>query len=315
MHTFFVRSTTPVARCFEPRRRDGNRASWVEKKDPSGTVPSEYEKLADYYKEAYSELNRMNPGDVDHMNKLDLKSREELDTYEELKAETKKLLEQYDLRSDAIDIYNQKQEARYGELFADLKVQNYEELKEFYKELHKTLNGNDQEPSLEELDTFEKLKPAVYELWRQAEQRDPEFKDFVEKNPIEITGDQRDAHYQELDERYAEMFGLAEFQNQKEVEDFYKVLHKNVRGEEPSMEGLDTYQELKLGVYQLWEERDRQHDLQLRERLHGEKDESHADDSAQLHGIDSDKDTASESIEDAGEDVGDPYGYGDYFGW
>jgi hypothetical protein len=105
---------------------------------------SSYEELAAYYKEIFNGLpdNYRIPGHVDHMNKLDLKSREPLDTYEELKAATKGLLEKRDLQDDV----EQRLEARYANEFedhgfgrylgADL---NYRQLADYYENLHKVL--------------------------------------------------------------------------------------------------------------------------------------------------------------------------------
>jgi hypothetical protein len=52
-----------------------------------------------------------------------------------------------------------------------------------------------------------------------------------------------------------------------------------------------------------------------RDAFREEQDDHHREDFDELPVIGSDKDPASESIEDAGETVGDSYGYGDYFGW
>jgi hypothetical protein len=276
---------------------------------------SSYEELAAYYKEISNGLpdNYKIPGDVDHMNKLDLKSREELDTYEELKAATKGLLEQRDKQFDVED----QLEARYGNEFedhgfgrylgADL---NYRQLADYYENLYKLLYDG-AAPDMEGLDTYEKLKIATYETMEQRDNR------------------------LELSERYDKE--IEDLDTYEKLAEHYKDLHKVVKKDPNSdnyegrdlkdFEQLDTYQELHYQLKLLMRQHDNQQSHGVRvenvEEVKNDVDDS-AEDAADRNYkfffgtedvVDSDTDPGGEVIEDAGGTVGDPYGYGDYFGW
>jgi hypothetical protein len=198
----------------------------------------DHEKLGAYYKELFHSLYDRYPDKISETNMLDL-TNPDLDSYEELKAQTKYLLEERDSQEDR----NAQLEARYDNVS----------------------DGNH-----------------------------PRFP----------------------------------FTSEEYLTDYYKTLYKQLNGsdQEPTMSGLDTYERLRLGVYELWEQRDKSFEKYDRERETQEKDESHTDGPGE-NGVDqnykfffgtedSDQATPQEHHhEDASEDVGDPYGYGDYFGW
>jgi hypothetical protein len=98
------------------------------------------------------------------INDLDLTS-EHLDTYGELLTETRKLLDQRDSQAEE----HGRLEARYGdEISGDPGLQTYDQLADYYKSLSTLLSpGYEEEPSLEGMETYEKLKIGVHELQEQ----------------------------------------------------------------------------------------------------------------------------------------------------
>jgi hypothetical protein len=125
-----------------------------------------YEELAGLYRSLNENLYERYPDLVEGMNKQ-LESGEDLGTYEELKAATKGLLEQWYLR----DAHHQRLEGRYGdEISGDPGLQTYDQLADYYKNLSMVLRDSDQEPDMTGLDTYEKLRVGTYELWEQRDQ-------------------------------------------------------------------------------------------------------------------------------------------------
>jgi hypothetical protein len=81
--------------------------------------------------------------------------------------EMTEMLTQRDLRDER----NAELEARYGDpvdpYHSKEAFGSEEDLRTYYKELYKTVNQTDEEPDMEGLDTYDKLKTGVYELWEQ----------------------------------------------------------------------------------------------------------------------------------------------------
>jgi hypothetical protein len=125
-----------------------------------------HEELAGLYRSLNENLYERYPDLVEGMNKQ-LESGEDLDNYEELKAATKGLLDQWYLR----DAHHQRLEGRYGdEISVDPGLQTYDQLADYYKNLSMVLGDSDREPDMTGLDTYEKLRVGTYELWEQRDQ-------------------------------------------------------------------------------------------------------------------------------------------------
>ena len=125
-----------------------------------------HEELAGLYRSLNENLYERYPDLVEGMNKQ-LESGEDLDNYEELKAATKGLLDQWYLR----DAHHQRLEGRYGdEISGDPGLQTYDQLADYYKNLSMVLRDSGQEPDMTGLDTYEKLRVGTYELWEQRDQ-------------------------------------------------------------------------------------------------------------------------------------------------
>ena len=340
-----------------------------------------HEELAGLYRSLNENLYERYPDLVEGMNKQ-LESGEDLDNYEELKAATKGLLDQWYLR----DAHHQRLEGRYGdEISVDPGLQTYDQLADYYKNLSMVLRDSGQEPDMTGLDTYEKLRVGTYELWEQRDQylNQHEGEQHLEEKDESHTNDShnnapeiemppmyvgRDAGGQEPNDapdpsggtpppEYVEQAGtedagdaeiemysdgagragdpLEKYVQRLEVRYGKELAHDSgLLLYEVELDGLNSaldyyirsgqgtwedHVRLATKIHELEQKRDsyleKIKDYYDRDAFREEQDDYHRENFDELPVTGSDKDPASESIEDAGEAVGDSYGYGDYFGW
>jgi hypothetical protein len=252
-----------------------------------------YEKLEGYVRELHRGLYEgSDPELVETLKNLDISSSEHLDTYDELKAQAKELIERRDTQAEneqppedvgqtgadaggdeiemppmyvgrtGLDAAHEEELAQYGthEELAGLYRSLNENLYERYPDLVEGMNK--QLESREDLHNYEELKAAT--------------KGLLEQWYL------RDAHHQRLEGRYSnEISGDPGLQTYDQLADYYKNLSMVLgdSDQEPDMTGLDTYEKLKVGTYELWEQRDQYLKQHEGEQHLEEKDESHTNDS------------------------------------
>jgi hypothetical protein len=166
------------------------------------------------------------------------------------------------------------------------------------------------EMELGEFHSVDELRAYYKELIKDSYERDPEMSlemrdealanlDKVEANTEGYASlldgarsllkerDLRDERSAELAARYDDVSDgnhpRHAFSSEEYLADYYKTLYKQLNGsdQDPDMAGLDTYDKLRTGVYELWEQRDNVFDKYDREQPSAGKDESHKDDSAE----------------------------------
>ena len=216
-----------------------------------------YEELAKHYKalrretsteeerqEVFGDL-RPNSAYIHVYDKANLKSKEYLDTTEELKEAVKGLMKLHDEQN----AHYQQLEAQYHKELEGLKT--YDQLAEYYKALFGTLNdrvfsnkGDFERTNLksfEHLDTTEELKRGIVYL---LEERD-HTAELFERYNSEIEGFDT---YEKLAEHYQDLW--KEVNKGLSLENYWEW--KDLR----SMKEYDSYWELQLQTLHLMEERD-----------------------------------------------------------
>src|SRR5918997_712146 len=153
----FIGTPRPVSEDAHLRKLNEHNQTQVSEWNSNGELEARY-------KELLTNSGEYSPDQVDQIVE---RLHTGLTAPTQVMNEMTEMLTQRDLRDER----NAEQEARYGGPVVPYNSKeafgSEEDLRTYYKELYKTVNQTDEEPDMEGLDTYHKLKTGVYELWEQ----------------------------------------------------------------------------------------------------------------------------------------------------